>query len=89
MNTTRKVIKEFEDGIVNTIITADVNSELEYEITAIDLQTNYGDTISYWSVKSHTGHRIKDLDPQILEYFENEFSESIDISDWINAKDNI
>lgn len=85
MNTTRKVIKEFEDGIVNTIIIADVNSELDFEMTSIELQTMYGDIISEWS-KNGKGPKIKDLSLEIFEYFDNEFATSLDISDWINAK---
>jgi hypothetical protein len=85
MKNTRKVIKEFSDSIVTTIIEADVNSELDFEITSIELQTNYGDIISEWS-KNGKGPKIKDLRLEIFEYFDNEFANSLDISDWINAK---
>jgi hypothetical protein len=85
MKNTRRVIKEFSDSIVTTIIEADVNSELDFEITSIELQTNYGDIISEWS-KNGKGPKIKDLRLEIFEYFDNEFANSLDISDWINAK---
>jgi hypothetical protein len=85
MKNTRKVIKEFSDSIVTTIIEADVNSELDFEITSIELQTQYGDIISEWS-KNGKGPKIKDLRLEIFEYFDNEFANSLDISDWINAK---
>jgi len=85
MKNTRKVIKEFSDSIVTTIIEADVNSELNFEITSIELQTQYGDIISKWS-KNGKGLKIKDLRLEIFEYFDNEFANSLDISDWINAK---
>jgi hypothetical protein len=85
MKNTRRVIKEFSDSIVTTIIEADVNSELDFEITSIELQTQYGDIISEWS-KNGKGPKIKDLRLEIFEYFDNEFANSLDISDWINAK---
>jgi hypothetical protein len=85
MKNTRKVIKEFSDSIVTTIIEADVNSELDFEITSIELQTQYGDIISEWS-KNGKGPKIKDLRLEIFEYFDNEFANNLDISDWINAK---
>jgi hypothetical protein len=85
MKNTRRVIKEFSDSIVTTIIEANVNSELDFEITSIELQTNYGDIISEWS-KNGKGPKIKDLRLEIFEYFDNEFANSLDISDWINAK---
>jgi hypothetical protein len=85
MKNTRKVVKEFSDSIVTTIIEADVNSELDFEITSIELQTQYGDIISEWS-KNGKGPKIKDLRLEIFEYFDNEFANSLDISDWINAK---
>jgi hypothetical protein len=85
MKNTRRVIKEFSDSIVTTIIEANVNSELDFEITSIELQTQYGDIISEWS-KNGKGPKIKDLRLEIFEYFDNEFANSLDISDWINAK---
>ena len=85
MKNTRRIIKEFSDSIVTTIIEADVNSELDFEITSIELQTQYGDIISEWS-KNGKGPKIKDLRLEIFEYFDNEFANSLDISDWINAK---
>jgi hypothetical protein len=85
MKNTRRVIKEFSDSIVTTIIEADVNSELDFEIISIELQTQYGDIISEWS-KNGKGPKIKDLRLEIFEYFDNEFANSLDISDWINAK---
>lgn len=85
MKNTRRVIKEFSDSIVTTIIEADVNSELDFEITSIELQTQYGDIISEWS-KNGKGPKIKELRLEIFEYFDNEFANSLDISDWINAK---
>jgi hypothetical protein len=85
MKNTRRVIKEFSDSIVTTIIEADVNSELDFEITSIELQTQYGDIILEWS-KNGKGPKIKDLRLEIFEYFDNEFANSLDISDWINAK---
>ena len=85
MKNTRRVIKEFSDSIVTTIIEADVNSELDFEITSIELQTQYGDIISEWS-KNGKAPKIKDLRLEIFEYFDNKFANSLDISDWINAK---
>jgi hypothetical protein len=85
MKNTRRIIKEFSDSIVTTIIEANVNSELDFEITSIELQTQYGDIISEWS-KNGKGPKIKDLRLEIFEYFDNEFANSLDISDWINAK---
>jgi hypothetical protein len=85
MKNTRRVIKEFSDSIVTTIIEANVNSELDFEITSIELQTQYGDIISEWS-KNIKGPKNKDLRLEIFEYFDNEFANSLDISDWINAK---
>lgn len=82
---TRTVIKEFPGDIINTVIAANVDSELDFEITSIELQTNYGDIISEWS-KNGKGPKIKDLSLEIFEYFDNEFANSLDISDWINAK---
>ena len=85
MKNTRRIIKEFSDSIVTTIIEADVNSELDFKITSIELQTQYGDIISEWS-KNGKGPKIKELRLEIFEYFDNEFANSLDISDWINAK---
>lgn len=87
MNKTRTVVKEFSGDIINTVITGNVDSELDFEITSIELQTIYGDIISEWS-KNGKGPKIKDLSLEIFEYFDNEFATSLDISDWINAKNN-
>lgn len=90
-----EVKKQFTDCIVKTTITAYVDSELNFKITEISMDTEsdciifYSDTFPKNKLFHPKWKKLNELDKNVLEYFNDVFSDELTLSDLTDSKEEL